>query len=171
MDGTGHSRIAIVGGVAGILGSITSILTWANITPEMVGETLYRYIYVIIPFLMALFGFIIGWSLTRLHYESIILEMTADEDREESRAVQVVQHMDMRLKIALEAVRSQIYLVVPHGKVDANDYLDELHEMGLVDYETCPEGRRWFLTEASRALIERHPDLMEGATRVLDEER
>lgn len=175
MEGTGHSRLAEVGAVVGILGGIAGILTWANITPEMVGEAIYEAIYIIIPLLMALFGFIIGWSLTRLRYESIIREMedesAAESDRAEKRAVQIVQHMDMKMKIALEAVRSQIYIVVPSGREDANDALDELHGMGLVDYETCLDGRRWFMTPACHDLLVRHPDLLKEAKRILDEER
>lgn len=144
----------------------------------MVGEAIYGAIYVIIPFVMTLFGIIIGWSLTRLRYESIIREMEdeaaaesdrAEELRAEKRAVQIVQHMDMKMKIALEAVRSQIYMVVPNGREDANDALDALHEMGLVDYETCLDGRRWFLTPASHDLLVRHPDLLKEAKRILDE--
>ena len=180
MEGTGHSRLAEVGAVVGILGGIAGILTWANITPEMVGEALYRTAYVTIPFLMTFFGIVIGWSLTRLRYESIIRQMEdeaaeesdrAEARRAEKRAVQIVQHMDMKLKIALEAVRSQIYMVVPDGRKDASDALETLHEMGLVDYETCLDGRRWFLTPASHDLLVRHPDLLKEAKRVIDEER
>lgn len=179
MDG-GHSRLAIVGSVTGIIGSVATVLGWAGVTPDKAGEALYGSLRVAVPLLMTLFGIVIGWSVTRLHYESLIREMEDEEAaareraealREENRAVQVIQHMDMVLKITLEAVRSQIYLVKARNGDSPDKALDTLHEMGLVDYETCPEGRRWFLTPAAHDLLVHHPDLLKGAKRVLDEER
>lgn len=58
--------LAIAGIVLTLLSSAVSVLAWLNIRPEDVGEAVYAWFYISLPFLMMLFGFFFGFSVRHL---------------------------------------------------------------------------------------------------------
>lgn len=66
--------------IASLLTSCLSILTWFNVTPEMVGESVYAVISAVVPFVTLIGGGFFGWGVA-----SVRCRRRVDRSAEEAR--------------------------------------------------------------------------------------
>ena len=91
---TGFWNIAKTAG--GFLVGLVAVLTWLNVTPEMVGEAVYSHLFLLLPFAMLAGGALSGWGLASIQHgrraarveDEHSAAMSAAEDEMESLRVE-----------------------------------------------------------------------------------
>ena len=74
------SKLNVAASMGSLLASCLSILTWFNVTPEMVGESVYAIISAVVPFVTLVGGGFFGWGIA-----SIRCRRQVDRSAEEAR--------------------------------------------------------------------------------------
>ena len=74
------SKLNVAASIGSLLASCLSILTWFNVTPEMVGESVYAVISAVVPFVTLVGGGFFGWGIA-----SIRCRRRVDRSAEEAR--------------------------------------------------------------------------------------
>ena len=64
---TGFWNIAKTAG--GFLVGLVAVLTWLNVTPEMVGEAVYANLFLLLPLAMFAGGVLSGWGFASIQHE------------------------------------------------------------------------------------------------------
>lgn len=73
-------KLNVAASIGSLLASCLSILTWFNVTPEMVGESVYAIISAVVPFVTLIGGGFFGWGIA-----SIRCRRQVDRSAEEAR--------------------------------------------------------------------------------------
>lgn len=73
-------KLNVAASIGSLLASCLSILTWFNVTPEMVGESVYAIISAAVPFVTLVGGGFFGWGVA-----SIRCRRQVDRSAEEAR--------------------------------------------------------------------------------------
>ena len=73
-------KLNVAASIASFLMSCVGILTWFNVTPEMVGESVYAIISAVVPFVTLIGGGFFGWGIA-----SIRCRRRVDRSAEEAR--------------------------------------------------------------------------------------
>lgn len=73
-------KLNVAASMGSLLASCLSILTWFNVTPEMVGESVYAIISAVVPFVTLVGGGLFGWGIA-----SIRCRRQVDRSAEEAR--------------------------------------------------------------------------------------